>query len=123
MKGKTIPYEPCNSLDANVDMFVAHSISPSALPGGEVPVDMDVTPPFSTIPLFKLPYLELPMPGGSHLRLFRDTVVCQGDGPSVSIVENAHVEFAVVPDALFAPGQVGVHGGFTAADHVLTAGL
>ena len=33
-----------NLLDANVDMFVAHGVFPSALPGGEVPVDMDVTP-------------------------------------------------------------------------------
>ena len=33
-----------NLLDANVDMFVAHSVFPGMLPGGEVPVDMDVTP-------------------------------------------------------------------------------
>ena len=33
-----------NLLDANVDMFVAHGITPGALPGGEVPVDIDVTP-------------------------------------------------------------------------------
>ena len=33
-----------NLLDANVDMFVAHSVFPGTLPGREVPVDMDVTP-------------------------------------------------------------------------------
>ena len=33
-----------NLLDANVDMFVAHGVAPGALPGGEVPVDIDVTP-------------------------------------------------------------------------------
>ncbi len=33
-----------NLLDANVDMFVTHSVFPGELPGGEVPVDMDVTP-------------------------------------------------------------------------------
>ncbi len=33
-----------NLLDANVDMFVTHSVFPGAFPGGEVPVDMDVTP-------------------------------------------------------------------------------
>ena len=33
-----------NLLDANVDMFVTHSVFPGTLPGGEVPVDMDVTP-------------------------------------------------------------------------------
>ena len=33
-----------NLLDANVDMFVTHGVFPGTLPGGEVPVDMDVTP-------------------------------------------------------------------------------
>lgn len=33
-----------NLLDANVDMFVTHSVFPGELPGGEVPVDMDMTP-------------------------------------------------------------------------------
>ena len=33
-----------NLLDANVDMFMTHSVFPGTLPGGEVPVDMDVTP-------------------------------------------------------------------------------
>ena len=29
---------------ANVEMFTAHEVEPSPLPGGEVPLDMDVTP-------------------------------------------------------------------------------
>ena len=29
---------------ANVEMFTAHGVEPTALPGGEVPLDMDVTP-------------------------------------------------------------------------------
>lgn len=33
-----------NLLGANVDMFVTHNIFHGELPGGEVPVDMDVTP-------------------------------------------------------------------------------
>lgn len=31
-------------IEANVEMFTAHGVEPSPLPGGEVPLDMDVTP-------------------------------------------------------------------------------